>query len=989
MATTYSFKGTADFSQHDAAIRKAGQEVDKYKEKCKGASEEARRMGNQDFTGAYRSQAKMEQGVKGFTNAMNGASRGLTGMIGKAGIWGAAIAGAIMVGKKALDGLANHSDRLKDQMNRDTAEIKAGWDVFLNSLANWDFTNFFSRLNAAKNSARELADLLDQQDTFKSISNVRLKQLQNEFEEQMLQLDTLRSQYKVAQKQKDKGREARLETEMAHVKNKLQSILENINKHYIKQERLAMEAGKEAAKGYGFKDAMNMLPKNVRAQMGGMMMGISHTGSNSLEVALAEFGKYLASGDGGNPEWTDRQALLYRIFDNLNKMYTIQNGNIIELKKFMVWKNGRQVEVNGAANTGRQGLKGSEWDALQEEVFQALSELFNLGDVGLGKDGRGKAAQMIDGLVRFSHALQQSIDRMESDDDGVFTQKLTEAAEIKAAYLSNLSRFNQIDNRTNVTTAPSGPQYTQGMVGWYEKQIADLQALQKKATSNEQYDGYEKRIKEYQRMIDEIMLGESTSTYIEKRIKQIKEEFAQTPGTKEGKEANFNEIQGLHRILTQNIKDIYGDDSIQYLQTVIGQIQEEIGMAVDGAALNELQQRLNDYKFRLNSVVNSNNELARVQGEISLWNDMLKTSSQREIPGITDEINRLNHTLNGLQNRRGSLSWLQQEINLLNNEISQLDPARDMARIEFLVKLLTNMQMQYAQLQHITQSPIEIKVMTNIDKLELQIQRINSVGNACNDMANSLGDSFGYLGEIIQGGKDWDELTESQQKTIETFNKLGEVLNRLGNTFSTIANLFSTMAEADIAAIHAANTIAIDGEATAQTNLNMQKAIGASLSTTTAATEAAEAPTHVENAAALGVETTAATANAVAKSKGAVAEVAEGAAKSAPFPANLAVMAAAIAAAVALLGTIASVAGLFANGGIVGGSSYYGDHQIARVNSGEMILNKRQQANMFNLLNGSTGGFGGNAGGVVDFHIRGTELVGVLKNYESRMKRIS
>lgn len=45
-------------------------------------------------------------------------------------------------------------------------------------------------------------------------------------------------------------------------------------------------------------------------------------------------------------------------------------------------------------------------------------------------------------------------------------------------------------------------------------------------------------------------------------------------------------------------------------------------------------------------------------------------------------------------------------------------------------------------------------------------------------------------------------------------------------------------------------------------------------------------------------------------------------------------------------------AGKFANGGIVGGSSFSGDRVSARVNSGEMILNQAQQGQLFALANG-------------------------------------
>lgn len=63
-------------------------------------------------------------------------------------------------------------------------------------------------------------------------------------------------------------------------------------------------------------------------------------------------------------------------------------------------------------------------------------------------------------------------------------------------------------------------------------------------------------------------------------------------------------------------------------------------------------------------------------------------------------------------------------------------------------------------------------------------------------------------------------------------------------------------------------------------------------------------------------------------------------------------------------------AGSFAEGGIVGGNSYSGDKLWARVNSGEMILNRNQQAALAN-------------GGQVKFVIEGSQLKGVLDNYES------
>lgn len=47
----------------------------------------------------------------------------------------------------------------------------------------------------------------------------------------------------------------------------------------------------------------------------------------------------------------------------------------------------------------------------------------------------------------------------------------------------------------------------------------------------------------------------------------------------------------------------------------------------------------------------------------------------------------------------------------------------------------------------------------------------------------------------------------------------------------------------------------------------------------------------------------------------------------------------------------------FEQGGIVPGSSFTGDNMLARVNSGEMVLNQQQQAQLFNQANGGGGGY--------------------------------
>ncbi len=80
-----------------------------------------------------------------------------------------------------------------------------------------------------------------------------------------------------------------------------------------------------------------------------------------------------------------------------------------------------------------------------------------------------------------------------------------------------------------------------------------------------------------------------------------------------------------------------------------------------------------------------------------------------------------------------------------------------------------------------------------------------------------------------------------------------------------------------------------------------------------------------------------------------------------PFPANIPAIISVVAQITAIVASVASSiaqakqllssAGSYATGGIIPGTSYSGDRLTAQVNSGEMILNKQQQKQLFDIAN--------------------------------------
>ena len=245
--------------------------------------------------------------------------------------------------------------------------------------------------------------------------------------------------------------------------------------------------------------------------------------------------------------------------------------------------------------------------------------------------------------------------------------------------------------------------------------------------------------------------------------------------------------------------------------------------------------------------------------------------------------------------------------------------------------------------------------------------------NMKQDMANAtwdfIGGSISDIDSIVSSVERLSDVLEDTDasgwdKFIAGFQILESVINSAFNAMNTLNTIMEISN-----AIKDAQTTKTLALAAAETQKNAVTAAG--VATTTAAAGASTAA-----AAATATETAAATTNTAVKSGEAIANATSSGAKM-PFPLNILAIAAGVAAVVAALASINK----FASGGIVGGNSTRGDKNLARVNSGEMILNKAQQGTLWSMLNGK-GGIGGN----VNFKIRGADLVGTIENYNSKRR---
>lgn len=200
-AGTYSFKGTADMSQHNQQIEKAKQEISKYKNEVTKAQRETNKLANPNFSKAYSSQRQLQNTVKQTTNVLNGLSGNMMGAIAKFGPYAAAAVAAFKVVEAAIKKAMAVNDTFNDRIDKLTGQIKGAFDELANRISRMDFSNLLSGLATAAKYAGQIREDLDRAGTFQTISNPAISEAQNEITRLRIQIQELQVRQKELKKQ--------------------------------------------------------------------------------------------------------------------------------------------------------------------------------------------------------------------------------------------------------------------------------------------------------------------------------------------------------------------------------------------------------------------------------------------------------------------------------------------------------------------------------------------------------------------------------------------------------------------------------------------------------------------------------------------------------------------------------------------------------------------------------------------------------------------
>lgn len=420
------------------------------------------------------------------------------------------------------------------------------------------------------------------------------------------------------------------------------------------------------------------------------------------------------------------------------------------------------------------------------------------------------------------------------------------------------------------------------------------------------------------------------------------------------------EIKGLQDIdkelnYQRKLRAVANDEAIAGIDAEISRLQTLQNYLENKATIDMPDDAISTYE--------------QLNVKLSYYNELLQKSTTENRPAIQEHINQLNDIKD---------KW-DETLTLLNKpaDISTLDTIKDLDdAISYYGNLMQSQSSAEIEQTQRTIDALErkrdaLQAIADIPQMQREVGEVSSKKGSRKRKALQGVDFDGRIEELSKmkmGGN----LTDSQMKEIDALiEKYKDLKRESALSFDTLQEGWGNIK--GIGSAVSSISDALEGNADAWTTitsvvdgaLQMYQSISGiveiinALTGATAGQTAAEGAktgvtatstqTTMQDTLATQMNTQAAAENTAVKSGEAIVNATASGAKLG-FPANIVAIAAGVAAVVAAL----SMVGSFSTGGIVGGNSPTGDKLMARVNSGEMILNRRQQQRLLDILSGKS-----------------------------------
>ena len=475
--------------------------------------------------------------------------------------------------------------------------------------------------------------------------------------------------------------------------------------------------------------------------------------------------------------------------------------------------------------------------------------------------------------------------------------------------------------KVTTTKVTTKPQYKEGSLGKIEENISKKQAELKLAISDEDRKKIQKEINDLTKKKEAIELSLKV-------------------------QPDAGSLQSLEDSISKKQKELklaVSDSSREQIQKEIDELTGQkqaieilLKPAIDDKGIEGLKDKISQHSEKKQNQP-SGNKVSQAETKADNLKEELKYNQ--------DIVKSYKEQYKAIQSR------LKAGVTLTTNESKLVDIYEDAKKkVDDLTSAYDNAARSAEQLK--ANSTFNKKMYSGIKGT------IKTIGSL-NDSVVGVTSTWENMAESWNDMSTFKKVTSSISAVISTINEAMGAYEAI----SDVVQLFGEISEASAAKKVAADAteMASDSTKTALSTANSQVEI------------ANNQQEQMSDLASVGTKQASAIASATASGA------------KLPFPANLAAIAAGIAAVVAAFAMISS----FADGGIIGGNTTLGDMNIARVNKGEMILNGTQQKRLFSILDGGVSASPNNiTSGNVKFEIKGSTLVGVLKNHNSKMNKV-